>query len=155
MTTIQFTVQGTAVGQGSKRHVGNGVMVESSKRLPAWRTDVRAAATQAMWGQTDQQSRSLSITPPIPGPVHVVLEFRYRRGSSHYRADGVTLTAAAERKPYPTRPDIDKLARGILDCLTGIVIRDDRQVVWLDARREWGARDETVVSVTPLAGVAE
>lgn len=139
-----FTVQGAARPQGSKRHVGRGVMVESSKHLRPWRQDVREAAWLEMERPTDGTPGPRT---PFPGPVHVDLTFCYRRGVSHYRADGVTLNAAGLRKPYPTRPDTDKLARAILDSITGVVIVDDRQVVELTARRVWGPRDETHVAV--------
>jgi len=41
-----FTVWGIAAPQGSKRHVGNGVMLESSDRVRPWRQDVRFAALE-------------------------------------------------------------------------------------------------------------
>ena len=37
MTPITLTVRGLPAPQGSKRHIGRGVMVESSKRVKPWR----------------------------------------------------------------------------------------------------------------------
>lgn len=48
MTVLEFTVVGTPAPQGSKRHVGGGVMVESSKLVRPWRQDVRDAAVKAL-----------------------------------------------------------------------------------------------------------
>ena len=47
MSDLSFFVPGKAAAQGSKRHVGRGVMVEMSKDLPAWRTAVANAARTA------------------------------------------------------------------------------------------------------------
>lgn len=47
MTAVQFDVLGVPAAQGSKRHVGNGRMVESSKALHPWRDSVAAAARDA------------------------------------------------------------------------------------------------------------
>ena len=44
MTPVEFEVVGLPAAQGSKRHVGNGVMVESSKALKPWRSAVAEAA---------------------------------------------------------------------------------------------------------------
>jgi Holliday junction resolvase RusA-like endonuclease len=35
------------------------------------------------------------------------------------------------------KPDIDKLSRSVLDCLSGRIIKDDSQVVILNARKEY------------------
>ena len=37
MNDVSFNVIGIPGAQGSKRHVGNGVMVESSKKVKPWR----------------------------------------------------------------------------------------------------------------------
>jgi crossover junction endodeoxyribonuclease RusA len=36
-----------------------------------------------------------------------------------------------------SRPDIDKLARAVLDALTGVAFRDDSQVAKLDLLKLW------------------
>lgn len=46
MTRVEFTVLGVPAPQGSKRHVGRGVLVESSKALGPWRVARREAARQ-------------------------------------------------------------------------------------------------------------
>ena len=122
-----FTVYGTAAPQGSKRHVGNGVMIESSNRVRPWRQDVRFAA--------------LEKRPPdwdMTKPMGLVLEFRFLRPQSHF----VTKKGVSYLKPKaPAQPvsarlgDIDKLSRAVLDALTGIAYQDDRQVIALEASK--------------------
>ena len=144
MSAITFTVTGAAAPQGSKRHVGRGVMAESSKRLKPWRSDVRDAAFMAMDGD------------PLAGPVAVAATFVYRRPAGHSLSDGISLSAAGKRAPYPPkggRGDVDKLLRAVLDAMTGIVYADDGQVVVLRGLRAWGPRDEAIVVVVPIAQV--
>ena len=40
MTEIKWMTVGIPVPQGSKRHVGNGIMIEQSAGLPAWRNQL-------------------------------------------------------------------------------------------------------------------
>ena len=69
-------------------------------------------------------------------PVQVSVCVRWPRPASHYTPRG-TLRATAPDDPSAV--DVDKLARAILDALTGVVYRDDRQVVRLSILREWCA----------------
>ena len=119
--TYSFTVLGTAAPQGSKRHVGNGVMLESSKRLRPWRQDVRFAALA-------RRPPDWDMTPPM----RLDLVFWFARPASHYGTkNGITyLKANAPVHPVSARlGDIDKLSRAVLDALTGVAYLDDRQVV--------------------------
>lgn len=108
--TFAVWVAGIPAPQGSKRHVGRGVMVESSKALAPWREDVRQAALAELDG-----------APPIDGPCIVRLTFWLPRPKSHPRT----------RRTLPdSRPDLDKLARGVCDALTSAgAIRDDAIIV--------------------------
>lgn len=115
-------VPGRPAPQGSKRHVGGGVMVESSKALAPWRTVVAWHAANAY------------RQPPLDGPVRVRLEFVMPRPQS-----------TPKRSPTPPatkKPDIDKLARAICDSLTDLVWRDDSQVVELHAAKRIAELDE-------------
>lgn len=66
------------------------------------------------------------------GPVRVSLEFRLVRPKGHMGKKGLKPTAPE----HPgTKPDLDKLARAVLDALTGVAFRDDSQVVRLEASK--------------------
>ena len=129
---MSFTVIGRPAPQGSKRHIGGGRMIESSKAAGPWREAVRAetAAVMATGG----------YRPPIEGPVQVALTFVLPRPRGHY---GTGRNAARIRDSAPKwpagKPDIDKLTRAVLDGITaGGAIRDDSQVVLLAACKEFG-----------------
>ena len=112
MTT--FFVPGVPAPQGSKRYVGNGVMVESSKALAPWRKTVAANARRS-W-----------TTDPLDGPVALDLEFVMRRPKAWGKN---------RHDPMTQRPDVDKLARAILDAITGVLVLDDSQVTTLTAHK--------------------
>ena len=40
MTEVRWMTVGIPAPQGSKRHVGNGIMIEQSASLPAWRNQL-------------------------------------------------------------------------------------------------------------------
>jgi crossover junction endodeoxyribonuclease RusA len=118
---VIINVRGTPAPQGSKRHVGGGRMVEMSKAVGPWREAVR--------GETQ---RAMHQLVPAEGPLSVFVNFYLARPKS--LAKGVTLPAK--------RPDIDKLARAVLDGLTeGGAWLDDGQVVRLMAQKNY-AGDE-------------
>ena len=53
-----------------------------------------------------------------------------------------------KRVTQPTcKPDTDKLCRAVLDSLTGVGYEDDAQVVMLVARKQYGAPEQTEVTV--------
>jgi crossover junction endodeoxyribonuclease RusA len=124
-----FTVLGTAAPQGSKRHVGNGVMLESSDRVRPWRQDVRFAALEKRPPDWDMTT-----------PMRLDLVFWFARPASHYGTkNGITyLKSNAPVQPVSARlGDIDKLSRAVLDALTGVAYLDDRQVIRLEARKAY------------------
>lgn len=112
--TIDFWVQGTPAPKGSKRHVGGGRMIESSKKLPAWMQAVKLQAAK-------NRRRS-----PIDGPAAVRMDFYLPRPKRpRYEAPAV-------------KPDCDKLARSILDALEAAgILKNDSRVTHLEATKHY------------------
>ena len=134
MTTIR--VFGHPAPQGSKRHVGNGVLIESSARVKPWRQDVRAAALEA--------------DAHFDGPVSLTVGFLLRRPASHYRTGRNAHRLRDAAPPYPgKKPDIDKLLRSTLDGLgeSGIW-RDDAQVVRVRAEKLYADHEPVGAHIT-------
>lgn len=126
-----FVVHGVPAPQGSKRHVGGGVMVESSKKVKPWREAVKWAVLSR-----PEDAKTLGIL----GPVRVSVTFFLQRPGGHYgtgRNAGVLKASAPE---YPAvKPDLDKIVRSTLDALTDAgVYRDDSQVVTLISEKLYG-----------------
>jgi Holliday junction resolvase RusA-like endonuclease len=123
---LTITAYGDPAPQGSKRHVGGGRLIESSKRLPSWRTAVKDATDAAVARRImDDGAPDL----PLDGPVVAEITVTVARPKS----------APKTRITWPqTRSsgDLDKLVRGILDALDqGGAIADDSRVVELTARK--------------------
>lgn len=98
-------------------------MIESSKYLKPWREHVARTA------------RALGHTRPLPGAAAVDLMFVMPRPKS--------LPKSRPTPPATKRPDVDKLARGILDALHGLTWLDDSNVVDLRSRKRIAEPTET------------
>jgi crossover junction endodeoxyribonuclease RusA len=113
---IDFFVPGDPAPQGSKNAYARGgrvILVEASKRTGPWRSAVTAAARSAR--------------EAIDGPTAVTLDFVLARPRTSTR-------------PHPTtKPDVDKLARAVLDGITDARMwKDDSQVCHLTATKSYG-----------------
>jgi Holliday junction resolvase RusA-like endonuclease len=117
---IYLEVEGIPAAQGSKRHVGNGVMVEMSKRLKPWRKAVM-----------DEVVRQGHVNARLDYPLHVRCVFYFKRPKHHYYT-GRRSDVLRENAPdyVTTTPDIDKLLRSTYDALTQAgVLADDKFIV--------------------------
>lgn len=139
---LEFDVFGVPASQGSKRarpvyaskgssrvFTGKVAQVESSEHLKPWRDDVKAAALKA--------------TGPgwqlVEGAVSLNVVFFFLRPQSHFRTgkNCHLLRNGAPRRYVARMPDIDKTVRGVMDALSNVVYRDDRQVVLLTALKAY------------------
>ncbi len=136
---MKFAVQGIEPApQGSKTYKGKGVFVESSPKLKPWRFAVSQAALAT--GE-----------PMLATPVSVQITFIFNRLASHYNAKGELKKNAPFYKP--TRPDLDKLCRSTLDGITGVLIKDDSQVVNLICNKVYANKCElpgALITINPL-----
>jgi len=139
---VSFVVYSRAAPQGSKRHIGNGVMIESSKRVKPFRADVRKAA----------ESAALPPDWPMAAPMRVGMRFHFARPKSHFKGNGVALSKSApEEATSHGLGDLEKLARSVNDALSGVLFNDDRQVVEMHLAKCYDSEDLVIISVEPLA----
>ena len=155
---LDFKVFGQPATQGSKKAVPiyrNGQpivkdgrtltrVVDDNPKLSMWRQEVAQVAYPAFREATDEEEPEL-----LTGPIELTLTFSRPRPRSHYG----TGRNAGKLKPsapaYPiTRPDTIKLARAVEDALTGVVWRDDSQVVDHCLLKKWGTFGVEVCVVT-------
>jgi crossover junction endodeoxyribonuclease RusA len=132
--TLAVFIPGSPAPQGSKSFMGtfrgksgrmHAKMVESSKKAPAWRTDVRAGLLD-----DDDQPKAY-----FDGPVHVELEFIMPRPAS---------TPKRVTPPAVKKPDLDKLQRAVFDAIGSAgVWRDDSQVTSVQATKRLAGIGET------------
>ena len=127
---IQFFVHGIPKAQGSKRHVGGGIMVEASDLAP-WR---KLIVDEAVRVREDWEGFQFA------GPIQVRFTFWFRRPKGHY---GTGRNAGQVKRTAPrwraSAPDIDKLCRAVADALTisGLIL-DDRLIVSMEAEKRYG-----------------
>lgn len=120
---IHLNVDGIPQPQGSKTRMPNGAMLEGKTpearaRFTSWREAIGNTARD--WQAQNRQAL-------IDGPVAIDITFRLPRPKS-----------APKHRKYPdTRPDVDKLARAVLDPLTGVIFSDDCRVVDMNVRKRF------------------
>jgi Holliday junction resolvase RusA-like endonuclease len=142
MTEINLTVLGTPIPQGSMRGFAipgkNGarpraIVTSDNKATKPWKQEIGWAAKQVMQAHGNK---------PFEGmPVSMSCAFYFDKPKS----------VKAEAKI--TRPDIDKLARAVLDALTGVVFKDDSQVTHLNIWKAFDSQPRVEISV--LTGTLE
>ena len=95
----------------------------NSETLYAWQARVTSAA------------QAVGMTPGRKGAgVRIEVLFKFQRPASHLDKHGSPRKSA----PYIVgRPDLDKLARALLDGLTGVAYEDDAEVIELIAKKTW------------------
>lgn len=131
MPRLVVVVHGIPAPQGSKRHVGNGVLVESSAKVAPWRALVVAAVVDVLTVARHPVPATLWRDVGRDAPIELSAVFTLARPASHYRTGKHSgdLRAAAPEQPVG-RPDLDKLLRSTLDGLTDAgALADDARVV--------------------------
>lgn len=132
---ITYTIEGTPRPQGSKRHVGNGVMIESSRHVKEWRAFARLKAVEAM-REKERIDR--------PHAVRIRVAFCFDRPKKHLRKGAVRIDAP---EYHTARPDSDKLLRALLDSMSEVVFEDDSQVAVIRVEKVYSRTAETLVTI--------
>ena len=124
MKTVTFTVYGRPLPKGSAKAfvikgTNRAVVTSDTKGLKGWEALIRQAALD-LRVEVDE------------GPISVGIHFYLPRPK--YLAKRAT-------PPHIIRPDCDKLVRASLDPLTGVLFKDDSQVVTLVASKHYAEVD--------------
>ena len=128
---VDLFVAGRPAPQGSKdafrhKHSGKVVVIEKSKAVKPWREDVRQALL-------DEHGNARTC---FDGPVVVELQFVMPRPKS--------MPKTRATPPHTKKPDVDKLARALLDAIASAgVLVDDTHVVDLHATKRTAELTET------------
>jgi Holliday junction resolvase RusA-like endonuclease len=131
---IEFVVRGIPEPKGSTQSfspkgTSKVITTSANPKLKGWASLVIDAAAEAFEGRA-----------PLDCPILVAVTFTFARKASHFgtgRNAGQLLSSAPR---YPsTKPDLDKLIRGVLDGITQAGCwRDDARVVEIRACKEYG-----------------
>lgn len=138
--TITFYVGGIAKPAGSKRgfpirrggvFTGRVAITDACKHTKSWQAQVKHAATEAV--------KEAGLTQLLEGSLKLTLVFNVSRPKNHYRTGRNASMLRDSAPPFPiTKPDLLKLTRAVEDALTGIVWRDDSQVVTEHLAKRFG-----------------
>jgi len=140
---FECTVYGKPQPAGSKRGFVNprtkGVIItDANKNAKPWQQEVAGAAKSAM------------TLPSFPqtGPLSLLLEFYLHRPKGHFGSgkNAEKLKDSAPRSPA-VKPDTSKLVRAVEDALTGIIWRDDAQIVYQVAAKHYGLPERCEIKV--------
>lgn len=130
--SVEFRVDGVPRPQQRCRFAGH-VYDPSAKDHKAFR---------------DRSRPHCPFVEPPPGPVTIVLEFVMVRPKSHLRTNGALKDGAPRQ--HQAAPDVDNLAKLVLDALNCLFYADDRQVTQLTTRKRYAEAGElagTIVSI--------
>lgn len=144
---IEFIYYGKPATAGSKRAIpyqkkaeqggGLGVRVmHMNERFKPFSAEMKALAHEVYDG------------PPLSGPISLWLTILRARPKGHLKKSG-TLRDGAPL--FPTqRPDSTKILRAVEDSLTGVLWKDDSQIVRHYVCKDFGEQDALVVRVQEL-----
>lgn len=136
---VEFRVYGTPAPQGSKTAFvrgGRAVVVDGSsssgrQRLSSWRAEVA------------REAENVGLEMVLDGPLDLAIEFLMPKPKS-----------APKGKVWcDKRPDLDKLVRSTFDALSGVLYRDDAQVVRLKVSKRYSTDGEppgAFISLRPV-----
>ena len=133
MEQIRLKVIGEPAPQGSKKIIHGRLIEASGAKLKNWRKAIEIACK-------NYQNQNI-----ILGPVAVEVHFYLTRPTS----------VKFSKRPMPiVPPDLDKLARGLLDGIgqSGAIWGDDSQVVQLIAYKSYADQNPpgALITITPL-----
>lgn len=145
MLRFDFAVMGTPVGKGRPRAFafhGHARMF-TPKKTTTYESIVRGAFVQEYGEQ-----------PPLSVPLSVAIVCYFPYPKSAYwpvnRNHNGELRDEWKGKPYTGKPDLDNVAKAILDGLNTVAFEDDSQIVGLQISKFYGERPRAEIQISDL-----
>ena len=128
---LTFYVNGEPVAQPRHRIATRGkfstAYIPKGHAIHGWKYAVEEAARE--------QAERIGWVPVKGEPLAVVMRFYFRQPKSN------------KTRHHVQRPDLDNLAKAVLDALHGIAFLDDACVVGLRLQKEWASQSGLEVEV--------
>ena len=154
---ISFFVPGVPKPGGSKRAffrpgMKHPVITDASGQPGRdWRAVVKDCAMQAIARPPSTENEILGFDPPtwpLEGALKLAVTFQMVRPKGHFRSGKHDSKLKPSAPDFPTgRPDATKLTRSLEDALTGILWRDDAQIVEQVIRKRYADQPGARVTV--------
>ena len=133
MFTLQFVIPGPPVGKGRPRFSTAGGKPRSY--TPAvtreYEALISARAAEAMQGHAP-------LTTPLTVYIHAFMSIPLSWSKAKRQA-------ALDGPSYPPRPDVDNIAKTVLDGMNGVVYADDAQVTYLKVTKKYAEEGSVTV----------
>ena len=141
---MEFFVPGKPATAGSKRGFGfkrkdgsiGVAMAPDNKRQKPWMAAVASSAVDAIGDDCEL----------IRGPVKLAVTLVFARPKSHMGKRGLRPSAP---QCHITKPDSLKCVRAIEDALSGVIWKDDSQVVEHQIAKVYGEPEGAIIRVLP------
>jgi len=163
---VAFDVRGRPQPAGSKkafpirRKAGGGwvatgkvAVVDDNPKAKPWQAEVAYAGAYAMQ-RAAGPARGADFDPApelFDGPLGLAVTFTLRRPKGHFGTGRNAWKLKPSALPWPmVKPDCTKLLRAVEDALTGVVWRDDAQVVEQLVVKRYGEPEGAHVEVWKL-----
>lgn len=136
---VSFVVPGPAVGKGRPKFArrGNFVTAYTPEATANYENLVKLAAHRAMNGR---EAFAVAVSCNISIEVEPAPSWSNKKRLS--ALSGVLLPTS--------KPDLDNVAKGILDAMNDIVFKDDKQVVSLTISKKYSEQSRASVEVVAL-----
>lgn len=139
---IEFKVEGRAVSQPRPRvyrtATGKSKAVNSRQSITYKRIVKMTAKSYMNKQRLTMTERSLAMR----------LTFVFTPPKSYTKKKLMAVESGELR--YTKKPDLDNLAKGILDALNGTVYKDDSQIITLSINKEYGHTDHVLIKITEV-----
>lgn len=121
---VCFTVEGEPKGKGRPRfrRTKNFVQTYTDAKTKSYEQQIKDAATRAM-GESE----------PLETPLSVFLYVRFSVPKSYSKQR--TKDCLSGKEKHTKKPDIDNVAKQILDSMNDVVYKDDTQVIFLNVKK--------------------
>lgn len=141
---LSFVIHGKPEGKDRPRfaRTTKGVRTFTSAKTRIYETAVGHAARAAMRGD-----------PPLAGAIEVSINAHYAVPASWSRIKRER--ALCDEIRPTTKPDLDNVAKGVLDALNGVAYADDAQVVMLRATKIYATHPGVFVRLTEVRHIRE
>lgn len=142
-TIIQFTVYGEPVAQGRPRATtfGGRVRMYDPKKSSDYKDYVRLVASEHAPERL------------IEGPVTVVMRF-FKPIPTSFGKRKAAMAEAGMIRPT-NKPDLDNFIKSIKDSLSGIIWKDDSQIVDIQAGKWYGGRPRVEIAIQEIKEVQQ
>jgi Holliday junction resolvase RusA-like endonuclease len=143
MKELRFTVYGKPLAQKRHRHFSRGKFVRVYDPSKADKTDLQQVLLQF--------KSENNITKPIEGSLAMKVVFNFERPKSHYRT-GKYAGLVKESAPieHTNKPDLDNLAKFVLDSMNKMIFNDDSQISNLLLIKNWCEPNEQECTIITL-----